>query len=86
MGFKTFNQFWPEDYDDIEDPNMRMQRIATVCQLIGSWNQDQIREFRRQVKPIIEHNYEVLKKPTSEIAVRKITEIVRSNLRRNPDK
>lgn len=86
MGFKTFNQFWPEDYDDIEDPNMRMQRIATVCQLIGSWNQDQIREFRRQVKPIIEHNYEVLKKPSSEIAVRKITEIVRSNLRRNPDK
>jgi hypothetical protein len=82
MGFKTFNQFWPEDYDDIQDPNMRMQRLATICKLIGSWNEQQIRDFRRQVKPIIEHNYQVLKNPSSEVAVRSITDIVRGNLKK----
>jgi hypothetical protein len=81
MGFKTFNQFWPEDYDNIQDPNLRMQRLATICEIIGSWNQDQIRDFRRQVKPIVEHNFNMLKNPTSEIAVRKMTDIIRGNLK-----
>lgn len=61
MGFKTFNEFWDENYDNIPDPRQRMAAILNVLKFIGSWNDDQIKEFRRKVKPILDHNYENLK-------------------------
>lgn len=61
MGFKTFNEFWDENYDNIPDPRQRMTAILKVLEYIGSWNDEQIRDFRRKVKPILDHNYETLK-------------------------
>lgn len=62
MGFRTFNEFWDENYDNIPDPRQRMKAILDVLNYIGSWNNEQIVEFRRKVKHVLDHNYEVLKK------------------------
>lgn len=62
MGFRTFNEFWDENYDNIPDPRQRMKAILDVLNYIGSWNNEQIIEFRRKVKHVLDHNYEVLKK------------------------
>ena len=61
MGFITFSAFWDEGYDDILNPAERMAAILRVCYHISTWNEEQIKDFRRRVKPILDHNYEILK-------------------------
>lgn len=80
LGYKTFNDFWPEDYDDIQDPRVRMQRILNICNTISTWSLEQQLNFKRQVKPILEHNWQLLRKPAYEFAVEQMVEIVRKNV------
>jgi hypothetical protein len=72
MGFITFSAFWDEGYDDIVNPSDRMAAILRVCYHISTWNDEQIKDFRRRVKPILDHNYEILKVEYSHIVAAKI--------------
>lgn len=74
MGFKTFSDFWPEDYDEIDCPLVRMQRISFVIENISKWTNEEILEFRRNVKPIIDHNWKQLLKPSSEVCINEVLE------------
>lgn len=80
MGFKTFSEFWPEDYDEVECPRVRMQRISYVTELIGRWTPEQILDFRRRVKPILEHNWNQLKVSGAEIVANKLYDYIRSHM------
>ena len=79
MGFKTFGEFWNEDYDEAECPRVRMQRLSYITEQIGAWTPDQIREFRRKVKPILEHNYERLRVPSSELVIEELVDHIKKN-------
>ena len=81
MGFRTFNEIWDENYDNIPDPRQRMFAILNLCKYIGSWNEEQIKEFRRKVKPILDHNYETLKIRSSTIVASKIRKLIVGNKR-----
>lgn len=74
MGFQTFNTFWDEGYDDVVDSSERMKKILDICQHISTWNTHQIIDFRRRVKPILDHNYETLKTRYSVVVATKIRE------------
>jgi hypothetical protein len=78
MGFRTFNEFWDENYDNIPDPRQRMKAILDVLKYIGSWNEDQIRDFRRRVVHVLNHNYETLKIRYSKIVADKIRTLILS--------
>lgn len=65
FGFKTFDEFWDESYDEVEDSKIRMHKIIEVCKYIGSWTPEQIIEFKRKVKPIVEHNYKMVQSNTA---------------------
>jgi hypothetical protein len=78
MGFKTFNEFWDENYDNIPEPRERMAAIINVLKYISTWNDDQIRDFRRRVKPILDHNYDTLKTRYSTVIASKVKEYIRS--------
>lgn len=60
FGFKTFSDFWDESYDDCKSPVERMQRIEILINTIGQWTPEQILDFKRKAKPIIEYNFKVL--------------------------
>jgi len=72
LGFQTFGQFWDESYDTTEDPGQRFIKIANIMKKIGSWNDHQILEFRRKVKPILDHNYNLLRTPGAKLIAEKI--------------
>lgn len=80
LGYKTFSEFWSEDYDEIQDPRARMQRILSICDEIGKWSIDQQLEFKRKVKPILEYNWQILKKPASDFVVEKLCKIIKNDL------
>ncbi len=78
MGFRTFSDFWDENYDNIPEPRQRMAAIFNVLKYIGSWNNEQIIDFRRKVKPILDHNYETLKIRYSTVIANKVNEYIRN--------
>tara|TARA_R100000008_G_C3579333_1_gene167361 strand:+ start:463 stop:1551 length:1089 start_codon:yes stop_codon:yes gene_type:complete len=56
-GFKTFNDFWDEDYDNIEDLDSRMRAIADIVNYIGDRSISELEKIREKMKPILEYNY-----------------------------
>lgn len=83
MGYKTFNDFWDESYDLIEDPRQRITKIIQVCREIASWDNNKIIDFRRKVKPILDHNYEQLKIRPSVMTAQAVRNIVFTIINKN---
>jgi hypothetical protein len=79
LGFRTFDEFWDEGYDELENPSFRMQAIRNIIAEIASWDNDRILDFKRRVKPILEHNYNVLKNSSPRTVALEINKIVRGN-------
>ena len=79
LGYKTFGDFWDESYDTITDSFDRMRKLDEILQEIGSWEHNKILEFKRQVKPILEHNYQVLKNSSRYNVMTKINNVIRGN-------
>ena len=72
MGFITFGAFWDESYDNIINPSERMAAILNICKDIATWDNAKVIDFRRRVKPILDHNYEILKIEYSHVLAAKI--------------
>lgn len=81
LGFKTFSEFWPERYDDDMGPIDRIHCIQEVFKIIASWDENQILDFKRRVKPILEHNYNVLKSLKVNSILEDINKLVKDNLK-----
>jgi hypothetical protein len=60
MGYRTFSDFFNEDYDDIEDPINRLIRITELCKDISNWDKDKKIKFINDSKEITEHNKNLL--------------------------
>lgn len=60
MGFKTFSDFWSEDYDQILDPTLRLKTIFKLITDINSLSLNQLKEICNGMKDILEHNYNFL--------------------------
>lgn len=81
LGFKTFDEFWSEEYDNIPDPASRISAIVTECNKIASWSTQDILNFKKDVQPIIEYNYQHLKNLTPDVyLLPKLQEIFHKNL------
>jgi hypothetical protein len=61
LGFQTFNDFWDESYDLQHNHYKRMAAIVDLCLEISKWDINKVLEFRRKVKPILEHNFNLMK-------------------------
>lgn len=81
LGFKTFSEFWPETYDENMSPPERMGHIQEIFKIIGSWDHNQIIDFKRRVKPILEHNFQLLKSMSITDVADQIDTIVRKNIK-----
>ena len=79
LGFQTFSEFWSEEYDTLEKPNERFIALEKIFKEIGSWSPDQVLDFKRRVKPIMEHNYHVFKEPGSVTVVNNMYEHITKN-------
>jgi hypothetical protein len=76
MGFITFGAFWDESYDTMTNPAHRMAAILNICKDISTWDNEKIKDFRRRVKPILDHNYEILKIEYSHVVAARVRDRV----------
>lgn len=63
LGFKTFNKFWSEEYDDFSGAR-RVLAIKKVIDNLSKLNLNQLNELYNSMTDILENNYRVYKDST----------------------
>jgi hypothetical protein len=56
-GFKTFDKWWDESYDDEINFEKRMNKITKLLEEIASWDLDKCSKIRNEMREILIHNY-----------------------------
>lgn len=59
LGFKTFGDFWDEDYDGYSGID-RYQRILNLIDHLATQSQTQLDDLHNNIKPILDYNYNLL--------------------------
>lgn len=80
LGFETFSEFWDESYDECADAFTRTRMIADVLYDISTWDHNKVLEFKRNVKPKLEHNFNRLKNIGFDPILNKVHNIVWNKL------
>ena len=62
LGFKTFDKWWDESYDNEIDINKRVLKIVDTLNYINNFTDKEIIKIKEEVKPIVLHNLNNLKK------------------------
>lgn len=62
LGFKTFSDFWSEEYDNIEDDSDRMIELNRVISSLIKKTNEEWDSLNEQIIPILKHNRETLLK------------------------
>ena len=63
LGFKTFDEYWSEDYDlySIQD---RIGQIENILSIISNWSIDTLHTNLNDMQDILDHNYQTFMKLT----------------------
>ncbi len=56
MGFRTFSEFWNENYDLETDDKVRFSMITSLIESIANWTPEEKIEFSYKVKDIVDYN------------------------------
>jgi len=65
LGFKTFDRWWSEEYDDHEGVQ-RIQYMLKEIKKISRYHVDRLKEIQQEMMPVLEHNYKIIKSLTPE--------------------
>lgn len=60
-GYKTFHPYIDESYDTIEDDVARLHAIKNEVLRLSKYSDDEWIEFQHNVKPIVDHNFKLLR-------------------------
>lgn len=58
LGFRTFGDYWNEDYDDIADPNVRIQKVLNIVQKICTLSVAELQQLCYNMSDILEYNFD----------------------------
>ena len=64
LGFKTFDKWWDESYDDCEDDYERLMKIVVIIRRINKTPIEQLRQIYKEMKPVLVHNMKLYDKFT----------------------
>jgi hypothetical protein len=58
MGFKTFDRWWDESYDDVVGNKERLVKLCETIDYINNFSIEEMREIYKEMTPILKHNVE----------------------------
>lgn len=64
LGFKTFDKWWDESYDECEDDYERLMKIVVLVRKINKTPLDKLQEIYEDMKPTLLHNMQLYDKFT----------------------
>jgi len=56
-GFKTFDRWWDESYDTIEDPVQRIQAVVKIIKDICSKSNFELEDMLKDMQHVLDYNY-----------------------------
>ena len=59
LGFKTFDKWWDESYDNETDWSKRLDKVEEVIKYISTWSLDKVHRTYKEMIPILIHNQQV---------------------------
>lgn len=62
FGFKTFNYWWDEGYDNEYNDVRRFEKVYDLCKKILKTDREILRKQLKEMESVIEHNYKILSK------------------------
>ena len=62
LGFKTFSNFWNEEYDNEYNSELRLNKVFEVLDYIKDLTIEDCKNLLTEMQNILEHNYQNLKK------------------------
>jgi hypothetical protein len=60
LGFKTFDEFWDESYDQEVDHKRRLEKILNLIDYVNNYNLEELKVLYEKMFPILNHNLKVL--------------------------
>jgi hypothetical protein len=78
MGFKTFNHFWSEDYDQLGEYK-RIEKIKEILIKIKKYDLEKIKKLYASMQDILDHNQKVYKNLSREDIAKMFNCTVREN-------
>ena len=57
MGFKTFDKWWDESYDEETEFSKRLEKIVNVLEEISSWSLDECFRITQEMEEVLVHNF-----------------------------
>jgi hypothetical protein len=58
-GFKTFDSWWDESYDNITDPIERLTAIGNLLKNICNYELDKLSDLLTEISPVLDHNFKL---------------------------
>jgi hypothetical protein len=58
-GFRTFDRWWDESYDSIEDPIERIKAVSDIVKNLSSKSTDELTSLLLEMSDVLEHNYKL---------------------------
>ena len=59
LGYKTFDKWWDESYDDIENTRLRKRMLYDLYKYINNKSLQELEDMRKEMMPILKHNCEL---------------------------
>lgn len=56
-GFKTFSEFWDEEYDEEENDLKRVEKIANIASDLDSLSTKELNDLYKHLIPVLNHNF-----------------------------
>ena len=56
LGYKSFNNWWDESYDTIEEDNKRFDAVMKIVNDLHGLSFDELKQMLLDMRPILEHN------------------------------
>jgi hypothetical protein len=69
QGFKTFSDLWDESYDQEADDTKRFFKVLELIKEIASWSDERKLEVSTTIESIVDFNYRILQKATSQLVI-----------------
>jgi len=57
LGYKTFDKWWDESYDEELNVNDRFKKIISILEVISEWDMDKCFSIKEEMQDILIHNY-----------------------------
>jgi hypothetical protein len=57
LGYKTFDKWWDESYDNEININKRFDKIVNILEEIAAWDMDKCFSIKQEMQNILIHNY-----------------------------